>query len=537
MPANRNLSNVIVGTVANDGTGDLLRDAFIKVNNNFNDVFSGGQFLGQQIDTRFLPTYSWLGDKDTGIYRPGSGKIAFSLNARDSLVLDENGSISWFGAALATQAYVSQLLNSSTGGASPGTITVVGGGEGGTSVTVNGIPVVNSLTTAGNFEGRIAFFNGDVWIYHSYPPGNGAGSAPNPSIAREQGSDSRWVRFRGDLAIPTGATRPDTAPEGSMFYRTTDDIIFVFFEGSWKTLSSIVTSNSPSGLEVLSALPLTSDSANYQGRTVVVNNTISIFISDAWKNLNEYVTGGAGAGGGIASAGTFPAVGDVGVLFRKLDTNAGLYISDGTNWLTLSAFTSSQGTARIKTESALPTNLGSYNPGDVIRIENVFYILNSNKSNWDVFAPGSGGVFTVSISADSVDTAQIKNGAVTGDKIASQTITGARLALNTVGSESLKNNSIISSKIDAASVTNEKLADGSVTEGKLAGDSVSTTKIQNIAITSDKLRANCVTAGKILVPSLSVINTNIGTITKGKLQSTDGKLLIDLDNKIFRIEI
>jgi hypothetical protein len=44
-------------------------------------------------------------------------------------------------------------------------------------------------------------------------------------------------------------------------------------------------------------------------------------------------------------------------------------------------------------------------------------------------------------------------------------------------------------------------------------------------ITSDKLQAN----------ELSAITADLGTVTAGKMQSTDGKMVIDLDNKIIRI--
>ena len=42
-----NLANINVGTAANDGTGDLLRDAFVKINDNFSNIFANGQFLFQ----------------------------------------------------------------------------------------------------------------------------------------------------------------------------------------------------------------------------------------------------------------------------------------------------------------------------------------------------------------------------------------------------------------------------------------------------------------------------------------------------------
>ena len=40
-------STINIGTLANDGTGDDLREAFIKVNNNFNELYS--TFLKAQL--------------------------------------------------------------------------------------------------------------------------------------------------------------------------------------------------------------------------------------------------------------------------------------------------------------------------------------------------------------------------------------------------------------------------------------------------------------------------------------------------------
>jgi uncharacterized coiled-coil protein SlyX len=56
-------------------------------------------------------------------------------------------------------------------------------------------------------------------------------------------------------------------------------------------------------------------------------------------------------------------------------------------------------------------------------------------------------------------------------------------------------------------------------------------------ITGDKIAANTITADRINVTSLSAIAANIGTVTAGKLQSTDTKMVVDLDNKIIRIEV
>ena len=45
MATSKNLSNINIGTSPNSGDGDLLRDAFIKINENFNDIYNNGQFV------------------------------------------------------------------------------------------------------------------------------------------------------------------------------------------------------------------------------------------------------------------------------------------------------------------------------------------------------------------------------------------------------------------------------------------------------------------------------------------------------------
>lgn len=53
--------NINVGTNPNDGTGDSLRLALQKVNNNFNEIYSGGaqRFIRVNASTTILP--SWNG--------------------------------------------------------------------------------------------------------------------------------------------------------------------------------------------------------------------------------------------------------------------------------------------------------------------------------------------------------------------------------------------------------------------------------------------------------------------------------------------
>lgn len=537
MAASKNLSNVLVGTTPNSGDGDLLRDAFIKVNDNFNSLYTGGQVVGYGSDSKLLPGYTWQGDKDTGMYRQASGVIGFSLNGADSLILNENGSLKWYSNELATESYVLARLAAFTGGVSGANITVVTG-SGTANVTVNGIPVVSSLPSLGNYEGRIVFNTGDVWVFSKYPTGNGTGLPADSAIARLAGSDSRWVRFRGDTAFSIGAVKPQTAPEGTVFYETANAIPYLFISGQWKTLSSVITSSAPSGLEVLVSLPTVGDVANYSGRTVVVGSIAYIFIGGAWKNLSNYVSGSSAAGGGISSGGSLPATANAYELFRKTSgIDQGLYIYAG-GWNTIQQFTANTGTARVRTLAALPSDVTLYNPGDLIIVGGTSYILRTDKTSWDFYSPGvSGTVTNIVLNAGQVGNVQLSSNAVITSKIAANVIIGEKLVSNTITTRELNDLSVTSSKLGANAVTTGKIQPGSITGVEIASNSVSGTKIVSGTITRSQLVANIFTGVTVTANALSEVSQNAGTITSGILRSSDGRMVIDLNSKFIRIEI
>jgi hypothetical protein len=539
MPLQRNLSNVNIGTAANSGDGDTLRDAFTKVNDNLNSLYSGGQFLGFTSDQRLSPGYTWANDKDTGMYRIGPGRIGFSLNGADSLNLNEDGTITWYSAPLATQSYVNNLLTTFTGGINAANITVVTGSTS-ANITINGIPVVSTLPTLGNSEGRIVFFNGDVWIFSSYPTGNGAGLTANPSIARLAGSDSRWVRFRGDTALSIGTVRPAVAPEGTFFYETGNAKPFVYLSGTWRALSTLVSTSAPTGIEILTVLPATGDPNNYSGRTVVVGTIAYIFVGGQWRTLSNYISTTAGSSGGITSGGSLPASANVGELFRVTGTgaSAGLYIYDGA-WKTIPQYTANTVIARIPTLPALPTDVTFYNSGDIIIVGTSTYILNTTKTSWDFFTPnsGSGTITGIALNPGQVGTTELAANAVTTAKIASNAIIGTKLVSNTLTARELADNSIITSKLATNSITTVKIQNNSITGDKIAGNTISGSKIVTGSIGKSQLAPNVFTGVTVSANNLSEISTNLGTISTGVLRSTDNRFVIDLNNKSIRIEL
>ena len=537
MAASKNLSNVLVGTTPNSGDGDLLRDAFIKVNDNFNSLYTGGQVVSFGADSKLLPGHTWQGDKDTGMYRQASGVIGFSLNGADSLILNENGSLKWYSSELATESYVLARLAAFTGGISGANISVsVGGGT--ANVTVNGVPVVASLPTLANYEGRIVFNSGDIWIYSKYPVGNGTGLPADTAIARSAGSDSRWVRFRGDTAFSIGAVKPQTAPEGTVFYETANAKPYFFISGQWKTLSSVITSSAPSGLEVLVSLPAVGDAANYSGRTVVVGSIAYIFISNTWKNLSDYVSSSSGTSGGISAGGSLPATANAYELFRKTSgIDQGLYIYAG-GWNTIQQFTANTGTARVRTLASLPSDVTLYNAGDLIIVGGTSYILNTTKTSWDFYSPGvSGTVTSIVLNAGQVGNVQLSSNSVITSKIAANVITGEKLVSNTITTRELASEAVTSSKLGANAVTTGKIQPGSITGTEIAGNSISGSKIVSGTISRSQLVANIFTGITVTANTLSEVSQNAGTITSGILRSSDGRMVIDLNSKFIRIEI
>jgi hypothetical protein len=542
MPANKNLSNVNVGTSPNSHDGDTLRDAFVKINNDFSSIYNNGQFLTYSGDTNQLPGYTWVSDTNTGMYSPGSGKISFTLNGVESLSLNENGTFRWLGADIATQSYVSTLLNTFTGGINAANIivTVNAGANVQTNVTVSGLPVVSSLPTIGNSQGRIVQYNGDVWIFSGYPAGNGVGLSSNPSIARAAGSDYRWVRFRGDSAISVGSIRPETVPEGTIFYETGNAIPYLYISGAWRTLASAINQNSPLGLEVLVTLPPAANPANYTGRTVVVGSNSYIYISGAWNNLGNYIKGTVSSttGSGISFGSTIPAAsGNVGDLFRKTGANADLYIYNGTVWQNIARYTSNNSVMRVPTLPALPADATNYDAGSLIIVGSRSYILNTTKTSWDLYTPGNVNTTTgITLNAGQVGNVQLAANAVIASKIAPNTILGYHLVSNTITSREISVGTIDATKLAANAVTGIKIQNGTITNDKIATNSIDGAKILVGTIGRSQLAANIFNSISVSANNLSEISTNVGIISRGTLRSTDGKMVIDLNSKYIRIE-
>jgi hypothetical protein len=120
--------------------------------------------------------------------------------------------------------------------------------------------------------------------------------------------------------------------------------------------------------------------------------------------------------------------------------------------------------------------------------------------------------------------------AVTGSNAAGSTIP---FVVDTVTGEV----GIQGSLIVDGTITANQIAAGTITGDLIAGSTITGTHINAGTITSGHITTGGLSADSINTSSLSAIVANLGTVNAGKMQSADGKFVIDLDNKFIKIEV
>ena len=118
------------------------------------------------------------------------------------------------------------------------------------------------------------------------------------------------------------------------------------------------------------------------------------------------------------------------------------------------------------------------------------------------------------ISSNAVTADAIKAGAVTTDKMSANSINGDRITAGTLDA----------AKIRAGSITASQIASGTITSNQIKAGGISAASIAAGAITTDKIAAGAIDASKI---AANAITANM--ITGGKLNSTNGATVFDLN--------
>jgi hypothetical protein len=120
----------------------------------------------------------------------------------------------------------------------------------------------------------------------------------------------------------------------------------------------------------------------------------------------------------------------------------------------------------------------------------------------------------VAWAAATIGTDDIKNGAVTADKLHSNAVTNPKIKNAAVNGAKLQNNAVTNPKIALGAVSSSKLQNNAVTNPKIGLGAVSAQKLQNNAVTNAKLQDNAVSSGKIqdnAVNGAKIASGSVGT--------------------------
>ncbi len=116
-----------------------------------------------------------------------------------------------------------------------------------------------------------------------------------------------------------------------------------------------------------------------------------------------------------------------------------------------------------------------------------------------------------------LDSAEIKDNAITSTKIAPNTITTDHIAANAVANEDIKDGAISTAKIRDGAITREKVADQSVRTEDLVDGAVTSVKLASNSVTQGKIASNSVGASEIIAGAVGTSEIANGAVTQEKL--------------------
>jgi hypothetical protein len=121
----------------------------------------------------------------------------------------------------------------------------------------------------------------------------------------------------------------------------------------------------------------------------------------------------------------------------------------------------------------------------------------------------------VGYAATKIGTKQLRNRAVTGPKLANNSVTSPKIRARAVRNGDLANNSVSTPKIQNGAIISADLAVGSVLNRNLGNGAVTSDKIGTAAVIASKLAANSVTNPAIAPDSITAAQIANGQVVEG----------------------
>jgi len=392
-------------------------------------------------------------------------------------------------------------------------------GESGITGDVSGIPIVSSLPTEDNYEGRIVMLSTDnkLYIY----------------------TNDEWVLLIEvvgpvENAITTVDSLPSTGTEGQLVIF--EDEIYIYKDSTWVLLKNQLTPDAPEGIEIVDVLPtsgninnrvvfLTTEDTTFSPPTTYAANKLYKYVDSNWIAVVE-ATGVAEevADGSITTAkfaagivpveivSTLPTTSNFEGRVVFLTTDNKMYRHTGSSFVSTTAATDITGELTTTQIANNSITTGKINTSAITADK-----LDANSVIAGKIA--AGAISATEIASNAITTTKLAAGQITTEKIASLAITAEKIATGTITANQIAANTITGGKIQAAAIGTSQLAADSITAEKVQGNAITAGKIQAGSISTDKMSANSINGDRIATNTLTGDKIYSNSITAGKIQA------------------
>ena len=468
------VSNVNVGTTANDGQGDPLRAAFVKINQNFANVYAYAN----------LAYYNGQGGGGANIYNNTFTNVTYYNNTTANLA-----------------GYVSlTLLNSEL-------------------ANVRAIDLTGLNNVLANVNFQLGILDNKIANVSVVDLGDVTNALANISnitslgnLGNIIGSIAANANAVARVSLVSNLSANGTA-NGQQVYNTTDGGLYIWQGNAWISPGAAYTptATSISGVEIFSTFSFPSgpgDGRDFNGRQGFYNNKLYIYTSNAWNLYDTYIAGSGNVSlapntitSAMIVAGAITA-GKIGAAaISATEIAAGAITA---NLLASNSIIAGKIAAGVISATEIAANAIT---ADKIGASSIYAgAIQANAITAGKIA--ASAIFANNIAAYQITAGKIAANAITATEIAANSIYAYQLTANSVTANSIATNSIYANAIQASAITADKIAANAITAVKVAANSIYGNAIMFGTLTGNAIAANSITVAQIDTRGLTIRDSN-----------------------------
>ena len=473
------VSNVNIGTVANDGQGDPLRTAFVKINQNFVNVYAYAN----------LAYYNGLGGGG------GGGNIIYYNNTTTNVFTN----VTYYNNT-AGNINVIGLVNLTLLNAELANIRAV-------DLSNLNVRLANLTIELGILDNKLA----NVSVVNLSDVTNALANISNitslGNFGNIIGSIAANANAVARVTLVSNLSANGTA-NGQQVYNTTDGGLYIWQGNAWVSPGAAFTptASSISGVEIFTVFSLPTgpgDGRDFNGRQGFYNSNLYLRTNGAWSSYNSFITG---SGTPVLSAGIITAT----------ELAAGSVIAGKIGAAAISAAEIAAGAITANLIASNSIIAGKIAAGVISATEIAAGAITADKIGASSIYAGAiqanaitagkiaaEAIFANNIAAYQITAGKIAANAITATEIAALSIFTRNLTAGCVNADAITTNAVYAGAIQAGAITADKIEANAITAVKIAADSIYAGAIQAGAITADKIAANSITAAKIVAGSIT----------------------------------